>query len=246
MIAARGQVPEALHAWLAGTDPAKAFEAAAPAGALGRPVKIIQNLLRAWTPTLITVEPGTGTRHGPFRYRRAEPFPGLDEALAILDQERKRTPPKVRAAWPEPLSGHAHLLGLLREDPARQWTSADLARRAGLEEAKAVRLLEKLIRSGSAQSCPGEGGCRYKLAPLDPHQPAAAVTEQVEVPAGLGFDERVVFETLRREPRGLPRRVLGARLNWSDSRTDRAASSLELFRHVQEVEGRLQVKARTA
>ena len=67
----------------------------------------------------------------------------------------------------------------------------------------------------------------------DPVRPPTQVLDSMPpVPDALAFDERTLFDALRRELEGLTRGLLISRLNWGGTRVDRSVSRLLDAGHV--------------
>ncbi|MFC6751538.1 hypothetical protein [Deinococcus aquaticus] len=128
-----------------------------------------------------------------------------------------------------------------------QWYPEEIHACTELTRDVVDRTLNALLIAGVVARTGDARDPAYSLNTTPPQPPLSAESRPpVPLPARLTFDERCMFEALRREPCGLSRRLLGARLNWSNSRTDRVIAALEAFHHIEEVGGRLQVVSPSA
>lgn len=190
--------------------------------------------------------------------REEEPTADLPEApgagALVLPKVSARPEPAGMPSSPEPdaqpawsLSPRAQVLTLLQERPSLQWYAEEIHACTELTRDVVDRTLNALLIAGVVARTGDARDPAYSLNTAPPQLPLSAESRPpVPLPARLTFDERCVFEALRREPRGLSRRLLGARLNWSNSRTDRVTAALEAFHHIEEVGGRLQVVSPSA
>ena len=235
---------EVLLEWIRQLPDDRTFTVVEAARTLGLVETTVREKIRIWTD-VVERAGGSGGRGSPFQFRRICPqVPASTETLAReADVEVAPSEPASHSTlWQS--SPAALVLALLRRDPSVEWTADGLKEEAGLPNEVVFSVLNGLMRTQTVVSYLHDDNVRrYAIAVAPAAQPPTepSLPTLLPLPGSLGFDERAAFDVLRREPLGLPARMVGARLNWSNTRTERVVASLIQRRHVKAEGNRLQV-----
>ncbi|WP_407540247.1 hypothetical protein Q0M94_02280 [Deinococcus radiomollis] len=192
------------------------------------------------------------TEASPEPVQEDEPSPAT--APETVDQltDAPTPEPQVPAETPEEagpvMTNAARILAYLAEHPGSG--AATIGEAIGLTAKRAGSVLSGLRLSGQIEhddswpylwSLPAPAQAktdpvaeaRLSKKIYDKVRPPTQVFESMPpIPEALGFDERTLFDALRRELDGLSRGLLVSRLNWAGARVDRSVSCLLDAGHV--------------
>ncbi|MFC6660064.1 hypothetical protein [Deinococcus multiflagellatus] len=237
-----------VEAWVQALPPGSICTVRQISQHLGLPEKSVATQLPKLMPVLVERVPDTGVIGIPSEYRRVgEPVvESIAEPVAKLASPEPTEPDQDEAPASDPGSAAAlianmtpstgpALLAFLQAHEGEEFTAERLALEVGAPLAEVQASLQALHRQGTVSAGPQlpSGEQWFGLPRAAGHASAPAQGDALPtIPPRLTFEERSVFDALRREPDGLSRRTLAARLNWGQGRTDKVVAALQQAGHL--------------